>query len=173
MKPILIATFGYPGSGKTYFSEKLAEDLNCAHLRSDDFRFRIIPKPTFSNEEHTMVFGLIDFLAEKFLSNGVNVVYDVNLTKKRHRDRVRRIADNTNSHFVLISIETPFEIAVQRAKDRELHSIDRRTVEAISDEYEDLSSETYIKIDGLKTYDEQKDIILKQISDKTKNGAVS
>ena len=155
--------FGYAGSGKTYFSEKLSRDLHCAHLRSDDFRFRIIPHPTFSDEEHTVVFGLIDFLAEKFLSSGVNVIYDVNLVKKKHRDRVRRIAEKTDSHFVLISIETPFEIAVKRAKERDFHSIDRKVVEAIRDEVENLDGEFHIKVDGLKTYEEQKEIILKKI----------
>ncbi len=163
MKPILIATFGYPGSGKTYFSEKLAKDLHCAHLRSDDFRFKIVPHPTFSIEEHTMVFNLMDFLAEKFLSSGVNVIYDVNLTKKKYRDRARRIAVKTNSRFALISVQTPFDLAVERAKNRKVHSIDRKTVEAIRDEAEDLRDEPHILLDGTRSYKDQKEEILRQL----------
>lgn len=168
MKSILIATFGYPGSGKTYFSEKLSKDLHCAHLRSDDFRFKIISQPTFSNEEHTVVFGFMDFLTDKFLTSGVNVIYDANLVKKKHRDRARRIAQKADSHFMLISIETPFEVAVQRAREREFHSIGRDVVEAIRDESENLDGEDYITIDGLKTYEEQKETLLREILNRAK-----
>ena len=160
MNPIIIGTFGHPGSGKSYFSERLARDLHLAHLRSDEIRKQIFPHPTFKQEEHDVVFGLMDFLSEKFLSSGVGVIYDTNLIKKKHRDRLRQIADKTSSRFALLHVETPLEISVERAKSRSFHPIDRNVVESIHAESEYPHDESPIVVDGTKSYEEQKEGIM-------------
>ncbi len=38
MKPLRILVMGLPGSGKTYFSEKLKDKLNCAYFNADKLR---------------------------------------------------------------------------------------------------------------------------------------
>ncbi len=59
-KKILITTFGYPGSGKTYFSERLAKEFNLFHLNSDKIRSEIFIKPNYSDEEHKAVLRFIN-----------------------------------------------------------------------------------------------------------------
>ncbi len=159
--PLLIGTIGSPGSGKSYFSEKISKDLHLVHLRSDDIRFRIISEPNFTQEEHNVVFGFMDFLAEKILDNKIGVIYDANLVKYEHRERLIRIAENTKAKFVMLWIKTPLDLAITRAKDRKFHPITKETVEAIAGELEEFRNEPHIIIDGIKSYEEQRDFILK------------
>jgi uncharacterized protein len=80
-KPLLIATLGYPGSGKTYFSERLSKKKHFFHLNSDRIRLAIFDKPQYKPEEHRIVFRLMDSLAQDLLRQGVSVVYDANFNK--------------------------------------------------------------------------------------------
>lgn len=167
LKPIFIGTVGRPGSGKSYFSEKLSNDLHFAHLRSDDFRFRLVSKfkkPDFSPEEHGAVFGFMDFLSHKLLDAGVSVIYDVNLVKKEHRNRIKGIADGLKINHVILWVQTPLELAVERARTREFRPIERDVMELIDKGFEqpDLSEKILI-VDGTKSYDEQKEYLLSEI----------
>lgn len=164
MKPLLIATFGHPGSGKSHFSEKLSKDLHFAHLRSDEIRHQLFPEPTFSQEEHNVVFGLMNFLAAKLLSTGVSVIYDANSHKKKHRQSLKDITEKESARFALLHIETPLEIAVERAKTREFRPVDRSVVESMHNESEDPKDESPIVIDGTKSYEEQKEFIIKKLN---------
>ncbi len=164
MKPTLIATLGLPGSGKSYFAERLAKDLHFAHLRSDEIRLQINPKPTYTNEEHKVVFGLMDFLTLKLLSTGVSVIYDANVNKHIHRQNLRGIAGEQDAKFVLIYIDTPLEIAIKRAKTREFHPIDQDVVESLHKEMEYMPEEEKVTINGLESYEKQRDDIVKQIT---------
>ncbi len=162
-RPLLIATIGCPGSGKSYLSALLAADLRAAHLRSDDFRFWLFEEPTFSSEEHAAVFGLMDNIAEKLLSTGVSVVYDANFNFKRHRDAARRLAERYGAQFVLLYVDTPLEVAIERAANRATHQLTRETVEQMSAEIESFHDEGAIHVDGTLSYEDQRDELLARI----------
>lgn len=165
-----MGTIGSPGSGKSYFSEKLARDLHFVHLRSDDIRFRLVKKVKkvdFSQEENDAVFGFMDFLSEKILKDGVGVIYDANLVKRTHRDRLCEIAQSAGVVYVILWIQTPLELAITRAKEREFRPIDREVVESLNSALEEPSSdEPIIIIDGTKSYEEQREFILNELKRK-------
>jgi|ERR1700733_1559010 len=163
MKPILIATFGYPGSGKSHFSEKISKELHYAHLRSDEIRHQIFLNSKFNLEENIVIFRVMDFLAGKLLSTGVSVIYDANSHLYSQRQSLRDIAEKANARFALIHIETQLEIAVERARTREFHPVERSVVESVRNEAEDITNEFPIIIDGTKSYEEQKDFIMREL----------
>jgi len=49
MKPLRILVMGLPGSGKTYFSQKLTEKMGCAYFNADKLR-KMSNDWDFSNE---------------------------------------------------------------------------------------------------------------------------
>lgn len=117
-RPRLIATMGYPGSGKTYFSEQLASQEGYVHLNADRERFRMFNKPQYTKEEHLALSEAMDRTAEELLLKGISVVYDVNFNRRMHRERVRAIANRTGAEYRLVHIVTHESTALERLKVR-------------------------------------------------------
>jgi predicted kinase len=113
-KPLLITTLGFPGSGKTYFSERLCKKEKFFHLNSDKTRFTLFKEPKFTKEETDGVFRLMDLLAEELLAVGVSVVYDANMNFRVHRKRLQKLAERCDTTYVLLWIQTDVEIAEKR-----------------------------------------------------------
>ncbi len=119
-RPIIFATFGLPGSGKTYFAEKLARDYDLAHLNSDVIRARLFPLPTYSPSESSIVFKEIDRLTIRHLLSGRGVVYDANLSRLTHRAPLKLIAEMFKTPLFFIAFKTPAELARERLLARRL-----------------------------------------------------
>ena len=163
-QPLLIVTVGYPGSGKSYFAAQIAADLRAAHLRSDDLRDWLFNDPSYEPHETKHLFSVMNQLADKLLSTGVSVVYDANFSYRKHRDEAREKAARYDARFSLLYVDTPFEVAVERAASRPTHQIGREVVEQMRDEIEDFSDEDPIRIDGTRDYDQQRVEVLSKLA---------
>ncbi|MGC9599030.1 MAG: ATP-binding protein [Minisyncoccia bacterium] len=153
---VLFVTVGVPGSGKSYFAEKLCKERGLVHLRSDKIRDIVFPKPTYKPGENNKLFGLIDFLVVELLSKGVGVVYDANFTKKIHRTEMARIAKKNGAQYAVLWIKTPLSVALKRVKARKYHKIGKRVVFGIHEETEYPHNEPVVVLDGTKSYRSQK-----------------
>lgn len=118
-KLLLIATLGHPGSGKTYFSERLAKKYDLVHLSRDRFRYEAIPKPTFQPEEKDSISRAIHWITEEFLMKGIGVLNDGNYNKKKYRTILAKIAKKYNATYVVVHIVTPVEQAEKRLLQRQ------------------------------------------------------
>lgn len=56
---MIIIVFGLPGSGKTYFAQRLAPLLNAAYLSSDRLRKQLLAHPAYTTEEKLSVYALM------------------------------------------------------------------------------------------------------------------
>ena len=162
-KPLLIATLGYPGSGKTYFSERLAKEYRFFHLNSDKIRLEIFPNPTFTLAEHEVVFRFIHYLIEELLGLGVSVICDANSNKKFHRNTFVKQAKKYGARYVLVHINTPVEVAEKRLikrrnikhpeKKKYYRPLDLSVLHEMRKEIEYPDhTETVLEIDGRKPY---------------------
>lgn len=113
-KPTLIVTFGFPGSGKSYFSERLSKRKGFFHINSDMIRFTYSKQPTFTKEEHEGVFALMDLITERLLKSGISVIYDCNTNFSSHRARLRNLAKKAKANHYLIWIKTEIKEAEKR-----------------------------------------------------------
>lgn len=165
-KPLLIATLGFPGSGKTYFSERLAKEYNLFHLNSDKVRYEIFSKPTFTPDEHRVVFGFINYLIEELLGLGVGVICDANSNKRLHRADFAKQAKKFNAKYVLVHIQTPVDLAEKRLEKRKnikslkkqkfYRPVDVSVLHLLKKEIEyPTTKEAVIVIDGTKKFTEQ------------------
>lgn len=116
--PFLIAMLGYPGSGKTYFSEHHAKRLGAFHLNSDKTRRALFPEPAYTPEEGAIVFRTMDWLAGELLRVGLSVIYDANSNKAVHRERLRKIADDAGAGYRLVWVKTDYDVARDRVARR-------------------------------------------------------
>ena len=160
----LLATLGYPGSGKTHFSERFSKESDFFHLNSDIVRLTLFPKPKYDPPESAIVFRMMDFLAGAFLNAGVSVIYDANSTKIAYRERLRRIAKKNGAQYLLLRFMTPLPVALARIKKRRAlrselkkryyRPIDDGVLFEIRAEMEEPKKESFLVIDGTKPYKE-------------------
>jgi predicted kinase len=172
-KKFLFVTVGFPGSGKTYFSSRLAKEYNLAHLNSDYFRLSLIKDPKYTKAEHGIVFNAMDLVAEMFLLKGISVIYDANATKIEYRRRLKEMAKRLNSNYCVLMFETPVKEALLRISKRHLkhkndpllyRKIKPEVLHRIRKEIEISPKEKIVKLDGTKPYKLQKVALKKFIN---------
>ena len=100
----VIVVFGLPGSGKSYFAEKLAEVLDASYISSDQIRKAIIPKRDYSLKAREKVYLKMLDAAAGELKNRKDVVMDGTFYLKEWRDMVLDKFQNMAScHFIEIN----------------------------------------------------------------------
>lgn len=96
-KPKLIMLVGIPGSGKTSWAEKFAQEKNGVKiLSSDKIRDSMfgVDEEAHSGEKNAQVFRELNRQARENLQNGISVVYDAtNLNKNKRCAYLRSIRD--------------------------------------------------------------------------------
>ena len=117
-RPKLILLCGIPGSGKTFYAERIKDSYSyIVHLSSDTIRKELYGDESIQGNP-SEVFSLMQNRAIEFLNNGYDVIYDAtNITRK---DRASIIAKCPK--FARIKchiIWAPIEICIERDAARE------------------------------------------------------
>ena len=119
VNPAFIAVSGLPGTGKSYFSSKLAEGLSIIVLESDALRKILSPSPSYSLAESARLFRAIHLLIERLLKKGISVLLDATNLSEWNRERLYNIADRLNIRLILVRVEAPPAVVQERLKARQ------------------------------------------------------
>lgn len=117
-RPKLILLCGIPGSGKTFYAEKIKDSYSyIVHLSSDAIRKELYGDESIQGNP-SEVFSLMQNRAIEFLNNGYDVIYDAtNITRK---DRASIIAKCPKfARIKCYIIWAPIEICIERDAARE------------------------------------------------------
>ncbi|MFC1904080.1 AAA family ATPase [Chloroflexota bacterium] len=117
-KPTLIVVSGLPGTGKSYFCNKLAERLSFIILESDALRKTLFPSPTYSLPESSRLFQAIHRLVQDLLKKGMPVILDATNLSERHREHLYHIVDQLEAKLILVRVAAPPDVVYQRLKAR-------------------------------------------------------
>lgn len=127
-RPKLILLCGIPGSGKTFYAEKIKDSYSyIVHLSSDAIRKELYGDESIQGNP-SEVFSLMQNRAIEFLNNGYDVIYDAtNITRK---DRASIIAKcpkfaRIKCHIIWAPIETCIERDAVRERTVGKEVIDR------------------------------------------------
>lgn len=118
VKPAFIVVSGLPGTGKSYFSSKLAERLPFIILESDALRKTLFSSPAYSAPESSHLFQAIHHLIEALLRRGVPLILDATNLSEQYRERLYNIADRLNVKLILVRVEAPPDVVYERLKAR-------------------------------------------------------
>jgi len=118
VKPTFIAVSGLPGTGKSYFCNKLAERLPFVILESDALRKTLFPSPSYSLEESSRLFRALHLLIERLLKKGIPLILDATNLSERYRERLYNIADRLDVKLILVRVEAPPQVVYERLKTR-------------------------------------------------------
>lgn len=122
--PVFVIVSGLPGTGKSHFSRKLAEQLPSVILESDTLRKRLYPSPTYSAQESHRLFNACHRLIEELLDSGITVILDATNLVELHRERLYRISQRLKVKQIIVRVEAPREVVLQRLQSRS-RGIDR------------------------------------------------
>lgn len=173
-QPILFATLGFPGSGKTTFARKFCLDNRVVHLNNDRIHQEIFPNSKFSKEEFEIKFRLMDYFAEEILRSGNSVFYDANSAKLEYRRRLRDLAYRNHAIYLLLWFQISINEAERRIKvrgssgedQRYFRKIDPSILHEIRRVEEYPTDEPFVVIDGTAPYKTQLQVLENYFSNK-------
>jgi predicted kinase len=175
-RPTLFITMGLPASGKTYFSQRLAKDLNVFFLNGDSLRMAMIQRPTFKPQEHALVFSTFNHIVREQVAQGFSVVANANYHVERKRREMQAIAREHGADLCILWTRVPYETAQARIVGREHEIPADKLVDPplgvlarMKRNFEEPApDEQVIKIDGTIPYEDQYKQFLEQFTASTK-----
>ena len=118
IKPAFVVVSGLPGTGKSYFSGKLAERLPFVILESDALRKVIFPSPGYSLKESSHLFRVVHLLIKRLLKKGISLILDATNLSEWRREYLYSIADRSDAKLVLVRVEAPPQVVQGRLEER-------------------------------------------------------
>ena len=116
---VLIVVSGLPGTGKSYFSRRMAERVPLAIVETDAMRNVLFPSPTHSGTESARLFKACHALIEDLLRKGIPVLLDATNLVEHNRERLYNIAYKTNAKLIIVRVEAPLDVVSGRLRKRE------------------------------------------------------
>ena len=115
----LVVVSGLPGSGKSYFSRRLARRAPLAVVESDAMRCALFAAPTHGAAESQRLFRACHALIDGLLRRGVPVLFDATNLTEHFRERLYNIAHRTGAKLVIVRVEAPEAVIERRLARRE------------------------------------------------------
>lgn len=119
VKPFLLMFYGYPGSGKTYFSRQFCENVQAAHIQADRIRSELFESPRYDKQENDIVTQIMQYMTEEFLNAGLSVAFDMNALRSSQRQELRALARRCHAEPILVWLQMDTDTAFTRNKLRD------------------------------------------------------
>lgn len=131
--PFLLITHGVSGSGKTYLTSRLLNNLDAIRIRSDVERKRLfglgplessasaINQGLYTAEAGARTYNRLYELAEKILDTGYPVMVDATFLEPEQRQRFRALAGKGEVPFVLLLCRADRRTLRDRVAQRQVH----------------------------------------------------
>ncbi len=116
---MVVIVMGLPGSGKSYFAEKLAGKMEAEYISSDRVREELFEKRTYSKAEKTRVYEEMLKRTELAISHNKPVVLDATFYEEETRDMFLK---NLGIQTFIIEIRASESLIKERLKKNRLYS---------------------------------------------------
>lgn len=170
-KPVLVAFYGFPGSGKSFVARQLSEALNIVVVSADRIRSELFEQPRYDKEENSIVMHLVNYMTGEFLNAGVSVAYDTNSMRAAQRRELREMARKHKAGYMLIWLQIDPDTAFARTQKRDRRTYDDKFAAAHTEEtfhsflnyMQNPKDEDYLVISGKHTFSTQKNAIMNRL----------
>ncbi|HUD06857.1 MAG TPA: AAA family ATPase [Candidatus Saccharimonadales bacterium] len=172
VKPVIFLLYGFPGSGKTFFSRQFADEIKAAVVSDEQLRSQFYESPDYSSEQDKSVEHLLNYMSEQFLKVGSSVILDANSSSQAKRRQYRELAAHSKAGVQLIWLQLDVESSFNRVVNRDRRTADDKyAVQLDRTSFEDYISkmqnptptEEYIVISGKHAFSTQKNAVVKKL----------
>jgi len=173
-KPVLILLYGFPGSGKTYFSRQFSEEVQVAHVEEDRIRRELFEQPRYSKQENYALNRIMNYMTGQFLSSGISVVYDLNAMRSVQRKVLREFAKTHNAEVLVVWFQVDADTAFARNLKRDRrHPDDKYAAAHDVEHFKEIAAhmqppeekESFIVVSGKHSYQSQRSSVIKRLAD--------
>jgi predicted kinase len=98
---MIVMVMGLPGSGKSFFAERLAREIHAVYISSDRLRKQMISRRTYSAEEKEMVYNEMLGQLRDAIKKKEDLVLDATFYKDRIRKKFREEAGKAGGLFYI------------------------------------------------------------------------
>jgi predicted kinase len=135
---MVVIVFGLPGSGKSYFASRLAEQLNAVYLNTDRLRLEMFDKRSYSDTEKMTVYNRVLDLVSELIAQHKSVVVDGTFYKEEIRSMFRKQLQK--SALIFIEVEADESVIQERLlKPREYSEADVGVYRKIKSQWEPMT----------------------------------
>ena len=152
---MLVVIAGLPGSGKSFFGQKLADAIGAAYLNSDKIRIDMLAKGKYSDEDKLAVYKEMESYASKALAQGNDVIVDATFYRRSVREMFEKLAGIHRVSLRIIEVKAD-EPTIRRrlSAPREFSEADFRVYEMIRDGFEEITTPHLVLISTDNNIDE-------------------
>lgn len=130
-RPLIVITHGLSGSGKTFVTQRLLEEIGAIRLRSDVERKRLaglertnnqdegINEGLYSDEMTHRTYNALEEKAETVVEAGYPAIVDATFLKEDYRKKFRGLSDHLEVPFRLLNVTCPEPELRRRLKERQ------------------------------------------------------
>lgn len=139
---MIIIVFGLPGSGKSFFSSRLAAKLNAKYVSTDELRLELFPTRTYSDKEKLAVYDAMLNILVKENTERKTIVLDGTFYKDSIRNKFETEIKKIGDQLIYIEVTALEKTIVSRiGKPRINSEADFDVYLRLRDEYEPLTKE--------------------------------
>ena len=137
---MLVLISGLPGSGKSYFGQKLAAAIGAIYLNSDKVRVQMRGSGKYSDEDKLLVYKQMALDASEALDVGKDVVADATFSRQSFREQFERLSatQGTPLHIIVVKADED-TIRKRLSSPREFSEADFKVYEKLRDEFEEIT----------------------------------
>lgn len=134
---MVIAVFGLPGTGKSFFAKKLASVLEAVYYSTDLIRERLQKKGKYSSQDKARVYDELIHLVKESIKNQQHVIVDGTFSKNNHRQQLMKAAKEEHADiFWFKTIADDHTIRERVNRQREHSEADYTVYQKVKAEFE-------------------------------------
>ena len=136
---MIIVVSGLPGTGKSYFAEKLSDRLGAVHLNSDKLRNALHARGKYTIDDKMHIYQVMAEKTDQALDQGKSVIVDATFYKREMIELFISLAKERTAPIRFIKIEADETLVRERLQKRRTDSeADFQVYVKIKDEFDEL-----------------------------------
>lgn len=119
---MIVIVSGLPGAGKSYFAEKLAQEIGAAYINSDQVRQSMHAFGRYSLADRENIYQEMLRQTKTMMNGNRDVVVDATFSRQGMRDAFSDLATDTHNDLRVIQIVAAEPLIQQRLKRKRAYS---------------------------------------------------